>query len=223
MRLAALALLAGGLLARPAAADTLVSRLEGRAEVSGPKTEPWSRLAKGARLVEGQTVRTREKTRLELTLGDGSKVRLGSDSKLTLTEARFSGKARESVSVRLWVGQLWANVVKAARPEVRFEVRTENAIGGVRGTSFAVIAAADASAIVRVYAGSVGVRPAIGETPDRKRVPGPQEIDRKQWEEIIATAMKQVRISKLGELSPAEDFERTQDAFEKWNRGLDGR
>jgi ferric-dicitrate binding protein FerR (iron transport regulator) len=199
-----------------------VTHLEGQADVDRPDGAKRGRaIRKGQRLNVGQVVHTGPKTRLELTLVDGSVVRLGPDSKLSLDALRFAEKRRETVQLKLWVGQLWARVVKSTSGVSNFEVHTASAVGGVRGTSFAVFAAADASAIVRVYAGSVGVRPVLGEGRNRKLVAGPKEIDRAQWEEIIATAMKQVRISALGQISPAEDFEATADDWGRWNRKRD--
>lgn len=200
-----------------------VTHLEGQADVDRPDGAKRGRaIRKGQKLNVGQVVHTGARTRLELTLVDGSVVRLGPESKLSLDTLRFTEKRRESVGLKLWVGQLWARVVKSTSGVSNFEVHTANAVGGVRGTSFAVFAAADASAIVRVYAGSVGVRPALGEGRNRKLVAGPKEIDRAQWEEIIATAMKQVRISALGQISPAEDFEAKADEWGRWNRKRDG-
>jgi hypothetical protein len=76
--------------------------------------------------------------------------------------------------------------------------------------------------VVKVYAGTVGVRRAASTGP-RKQIPGPRQIDRRQWEEIVATAMKQVKISSLGELSPAEDFEDSGEDLQwaEWNKERD--
>ena len=221
---AALTLLSGGAWAGPATASPAkLTFVQGKVEAQNEEGKAWRPAKRGDALGEAGSLRTAERSRAELTLADGSRVRLGPKGRLTLTHGRLSAKARRKVSVRLWVGRLWANVVRAVGGP--FEVVTDNAVGGVRGTSFAVFAAADASAIVRVYAGSVGVRPALGETPTRKRVPGPRRIDVKQWKEIIATAMKQVRISQLGEISAAEDFEATPDEqqWANWNRGRDSK
>ena len=141
-------------------AGATVTYLTGKAEVKSSGKAAWKTVKKGVSLREGHTVRTSKKTRVELKFRDGSIMRVGPESKMTVNAAKFEGKTRSKVSVRLWVGKVWSKVVKAARGTSSFEVRTENAVGGVRGTSFAVFAAADASAIVRVYAGSVGVRPA---------------------------------------------------------------
>lgn len=197
-----------------------VSFLSGSAE-AGPEGKT-RKLSVGSRLEPGDTVSTGKNSRVELTLTDGSRVRLASEARLTLSHGTFDGKKRERVSLKLWAGRVWASVVKATGGASSFEVETENAVSGVRGTSFAVLASADASALVRVYSGSVGVRPAAAAGP-RKQVAGPREIDRRQWEEIIATAMKQVRVSAVGEISPAEDFEDEGESLKwaQWNRERD--
>lgn len=204
-----------------------VSLLDGSAEVSRGSAKPLA-LKSGSALAEGDVVQTKDKSRMEIAFADGSVLRLGANTKLKLTEARFGADKQRNVSVSVWVGRLWANVAKALGAKDTFEVETQNAVAGVRGTSFAVQASADLSAVVRVYAGTVGVRKgeggAFGARPgSRKQVPGPQQIDKKQWEEIIAMAMKQVKVTALGDISPASDFEDTGEELEwaQWNQGRD--
>ena len=57
----------------------------------------------------------------------------------------------------------------------------------------------------------------------RREVPGPERIDQKQWEEVVATAMKQVKVTSLGEIQPAEDFVDAGDdeAWAMWNQSQD--
>src|SRR5688500_15936624 len=171
-----------------------VTELIGKAEIlRGAKGEPedraaWKPLAKGAQLSIGDAVRTGEKSRLELTLLDGSRIRLGAGSKATLREGRFQGDERQ-VGVTMWVGRLWAKVAKKLGGDSKFEVETANAVAGVRGTSFTVIANQDLSALVRVYSGTVGVRKNDGPSfrnRARTQVSGPARVDQKQWEEIVA-------------------------------------
>lgn len=205
-----------------AAKEAKVTLLEGSAQWE-VEAKPARALRRGDRLSAGTRVRTGPKSRVELTLPDGSALRLGADTELLLDEARFSGKRREAVSVTVLLGRVWAKAAKAAGAS--FEVQTKNAVSGVRGTSFAVLAQADASAIVRVYAGTVGVKKKRGPPgAARVEVPGPREIPKGQWEEIVASAMKQVRISALGDLSPAESFfdEGEELEWAQWNQGRDG-
>jgi hypothetical protein len=229
LALAALSLFLGSAQAAPQ--RFRVTELIGEAEVQeAAKGDPvdsgkWKKLAKGSQLSAGDAVRTGEKSRLELTLPDGSRLRLGAASKVTLSEGKFAGEERQ-VGVTVWVGRLWAKVAKKLGNESKFEVATTNAVAGVRGTSFSVIAQLDASALVRVYSGTVGVRKNDGSSfrnRPKKQVSGPSRIDQKQWEEIVATQMKQIAITDLGQILPATDFEDQGAELEwaMWNQKLD--
>ena len=184
---------------------------------------PWRRLRAKAMLRAGDTVRTQAKTRVELTLGDGSRLRLGPDSMITLQAANFLPNGERRVSVRMWLGRLWAHVAKRLGGSSAFEVHTRNAVAGVRGTSFAVMAQSDLSSVVKVYTGTVGVRKRATRTKGRVEVSGPERVDRKQWEEVIATAMRQVQVTQLGQIRPAEDFVDvgTDRAWAEWNQARD--
>lgn len=202
-------------------AAATVSLLTGAAQ---PGTDGKLRpLAVGQEVKVGESVKTQKGAKLELSFPDGSRFRVASDAELVLSDADFSGKKRERISLKLLAGRAWASVVKATGGKDSFEVETKNAVTGVRGTSFAVLAAADASALVRVYTGTVGVRPSAVKKGDRKQVSGPKEIDRRQWEEIVATAMKEVRVSSVGDIAPAQDFEDSGESLEwaQWNQQRD--
>lgn len=205
-----------------------VSYVSGRAEAHAGAGTPRRLLRVGSLVEEGDTVQTGDKARLEVSLPDGSKLRLAENTELKMTEIVAAPKKERSVSVSLFVGRLWAKVAKAVAGSETFEVETRNAVAGVRGTTFAVQASADLSALVRVYAGTVGVRKAPGDggfgSKPRERVPPPERVDRKKWEEVILSAMKQVKISSRGEISPAEDFEDAGEELKwvKWNRARDG-
>ncbi len=216
-------------LAPGARGDTPAARvtfLDGEAvRVAGGTTE---RLAQGSALQEGDQVETRKRTRLELTLADGSAIRLGPLSRVRLETAAF-GKSPEDrkVSARLLVGNVWANVARAVGGESRFEVKTENAVAGVRGTTFRVDAARDRSVVVRVYSGAVAVaggglpRPEHQPGEPRHQVPGPQEVTREQWEKIVTTMME-VRVSAAGQPEEPRAFAlAAEDPWESWNRQRD--
>jgi hypothetical protein len=224
----AVAIFATDALAAAPAKTIKVSLLTGKAEVrvGSAEAKPVA-LAVGKTVSQGDTIETKEGAKLELSLPDGSKLRLGASTKVTLAEAHF-GENERNVSVSTWVGRVWAKVAKAVGGADTFEVETRNAVAGVRGTSFAVQAAADLSSVVRVYAGTVGVRKsaggdAFGNVKTRKQVAGPSQIDKKQWEEIITSAMKQVKVTSAGEISPAEDFADSGDDLQwaMWNQERD--
>jgi hypothetical protein len=224
-----------------AAAAAKVSHLSGGAHVlrgAAKHTQgdaiapdaPWKALKVGESVSEGDAVKTAAASRLELTVPDGSRVRLGADSQVVLSQGHFGQKGERKVTFTLWLGRVWAKVAKRVGGESTFEVKTHNAVAGVRGTSFTVVARADLSSVVKVYTGSVGVKKLEADAAPgvqarvRKEVPGPERIDQKQWEEVVATAMKQVKVTSLGQIQPAEDFvdDGEDQAWAMWNQARDG-
>ncbi len=218
-----------------------VTFLAGEAtRTSGKKAE---RLSMGAAVYQGDVLETQKRTRLEVSLADGSVVRLGPSSRAEVQAAAFGKTVEErNVSAKLLVGKVWANVAKAVGGEQRFEVKTENAVAGVRGTTFRVDAATDKSVVVKVYSGTVAVagggpipRPehqgpggekGAGGTPakpERKQIAGPQQVTREQWEKIV-TNMMEVRVSAEGVPTEPEKFALAspgEDEWEEWNRTRD--
>jgi hypothetical protein len=199
-----------------------VSALEGSAQRSrggGAKTG----LRLGAAVGQGDTLETGEGARLEIRFADDSILRLGPAARLQLSEAHFGGRARRKLSARLFFGKLWAKVTSAIHGEERFQVETENAVAGVRGTTFRVDANQDNSVLVRVYDGQVAVAPGAatgaGKGGERREVPGPQEVTREQWEKLVGRQM-QIVISADGTPGDPEPFSPDvdqDDPFARWN------
>jgi hypothetical protein len=125
--------------------------------VEGEVTRNGAPLAEGDALHEGETVQTGAGARAEISTTAGSVVRLGESSKMTLGSAA-GGKV---FSARLFLGNLWAKVHKLVAGE-SFQVETENAVAGVRGTEFRVEVAPGKEDLVRVYEGAVEVKSHIG-------------------------------------------------------------
>src|SRR5439155_152146 len=106
----------------------------------------------GAVLQPGDTVETQPGGRAEIALPGGSLLRIGENTRLTLSPI----PARSEFSARLFFGNLWARVHKLVSGET-FRVETENAVAGVRGTEFRVEAGQEQPDLVRVYEGRVQV------------------------------------------------------------------
>jgi hypothetical protein len=235
---AALLLGAAALAAAPAASPAgSVTFVAGEATRSAAGKA--QKLAVGTAVFQGDVLETQRRTRLEVKLADGSVLRLGPSSRAAVQAAAFGKTVEErKVSAKLLVGKVWANVAKAVGGEQRFEVQTENAVAGVRGTTFRVDAATDASVVVKVYSGTVAVasgpipRPehqgegrteVAKDKPARRQIAGPQQVTREQWEKIV-TSMMEVRVSSAGVPSEPEAFALAtegQDEWEEWNRGRD--
>jgi len=202
-----------------------VSLLEGSA-VRTSKSGETSALQVGSRLDVGDTLKVAEAGNLKVTLTDKSMLYLAGGSELRIDEARFKGLDREGFSAFLSVGNVWAKVRKAvAGSNAKFEVQTDRAVAGVRGTIFRVDAAKllDAAkpkpgqkkqgrTVVSVLSGKVGVterrvaavegKPAAPSSPGpgkpkgpRVQVGGPAQVTAQQWEARFVELQKNQMIT----------------------------
>lgn len=227
-----LALAANSTTAGKAAPRGTVSYVKGSAERTGAGPASWSTLATATAIFEGDRVRTNDDSRLEIRLQDGSMLRLGARSEVGLEQLKVGGKGggTKKVRTRLLLGRVWAAVTKLVGQESHFEVTTANAVAGVRGTRFSAEHLATGATQVKVYSGKVLVsnKPVYaveGHTKaNRVQVAGPQEISKKQWEELVAEGMQAVSIAANGTMSPAEKFALADpgaDDWEAWNAERD--
>jgi hypothetical protein len=152
------------------------------------------------------TIEVGDKSNLKITLTDESVLMLSARSQLFIDEASFEGQERKGFLAKLGFGKVWAKVKKAlAGSNSKFEVKTDRAVAGVRGTIFrvdygdtakAIIPAQRMRMVVRVVEGRVMVaaqvpkkaEPPVSSSQDtkkgeRKQVAGPQQITQAQWEE----------------------------------------
>ncbi len=167
-------------------------------------------LKKGSSVFAGDKIKTIGASKLEIKLGDGSVVRLGPKSEAVIKEASFVEGGRK-VSVGLSLGKAWTKVTKAFGADSKYEITTDNAVAGVRGTTFRVNANKDKSTVVRVYNGAVavaGIRP-VYQTHEagekRQEVAGPKEVSKDQWEKMVG-AMMSIKIGANGLPSEPEEF-----------------
>ena len=160
---------------------------------------------------------------LKLELTDGSVIALDEKSRLEITEADFKGMEVSSFSATLSAGKLWTKV-KKLMGESKYEVKTQRAVAGVRGTIFRIDADTLVKAakgrkadVVRVVEGVVGVSPSKevaaksrasapkanakapvavnGVTGPRTQVAGPTEISADEWEKKFVELQKNTQIA----------------------------
>jgi len=206
----------------------LVSYLDGRAS-AGPAGGAKRALAQGATVVEGETVSTEAGTKVELKMKDGSIVRVGPNSRLELRAAYFGSAGEKKFSAKLTFGRLWSRVTGLVGGSSKFEVETDNAVAGVRGTTFRIDAKTDKSVLVSVYAGSVATAaPAVPQAEHkgtRKQVKGPAQISQEKWE-VLVGAMMRLAIGPDGKPGTPEAFTDASDAgddWTAWNKAMDAK
>lgn len=219
----------------PEGVEARVTHVEGTAHRMLNGKEQGQPLKKGDRLVKDRTIRVGEQSRIEIAFPDGTLMRFSERSTILLNEIHFDRKSREkSVSVGLSAGKLWASVKKLVTPGSRVEVRTANAVAGVRGTIYRMNVSEDRSTLVRVYDGSVYVSGIPGAKQQSVPgapvpVPGPQEVPppyhevtREEWQ-VIVQSFQQITITPDGRPSVPTDFTSQQDADDwvRWNQERD--
>jgi hypothetical protein len=234
------AALLSALFVLPASADddaAVVARIDGQAHVYAKGKKTGSVLHKNDRVRKGQEVRVGERSRIELRFPDGTVMRFAERSTVRMDDVIYDRTTQDKkMRVDMGGGKLWANVKKLVTSDSKVEVKTVNAVAGVRGTVYRVNVEEDNSAMVKVYDGSVYVdgkqqgsaqqqAPAGPPVP----VPGPQEVPppyhevtMEEWH-VIVKSFQQVTISPQGVPSKPEDFNPGQDMDDwvKWNQERD--
>lgn len=230
------ALVAALLLCTPGLAAAAVGRVvtvEGTAwrTPEGAERKP---LESGAEVEQKDTLEVEPESGVKLELNDGSVLMLSAGSQLVITEAEFAGQERRSFSGYLKLGKVWAEVKKAlSGSDAKFEVKTDRAVAGVRGTVLRVDVATPTVAgalspktLVQVYTGVVQVvarvppraraAPDAGTKPgERVEVPGPREVPVEEWEEIVRELQKNRQIEVGEKVGPVTKFDpkRVNDEF----------
>lgn len=86
---------------------------------------------------EGATIHTEADSFATLRLASGSELRLGPETRMTLRQHEQGKPAGSRVTrVKLAIGKVWAHAMQLFGNDARFDIETENAVAGVRGTSF---------------------------------------------------------------------------------------
>jgi hypothetical protein len=211
-----------------------ISALEGTAKrTNAGQTQE---LQVGSEIELNDTIEVGPASNLKLTLTDESVLMLSEGSRLIIDEATFEGQDRKGFAARLGFGKIWAKVKKAlAGSDAKFEVQTDRAVAGVRGTIFrvdygntakAMMPAQKMRMVVRVVEGRVVVSQAVPKVAkgqalkppkksDRKQVAGPQEISQEEWEKKFVELQAQQQVEVGEELGAARPLDASAmgDAF----------
>jgi hypothetical protein len=164
-------------------------------------------------------------------------MRFAERSTIKIDDLSYDEKTRrKKVRIDMIGGKLWAKVKRLMTADSKVEVKTVNAVAGVRGTTYRVNVNEDNSALIRVYDGSVdvaGVQRAAAEPSSKSlepvQVTGPHEVPppyhevtMEEWH-VIVKSFQQITISPQGVASKPEEFNLQQDLDDwvKWNQERD--
>ncbi|MBI5846153.1 MAG: FecR domain-containing protein [Deltaproteobacteria bacterium] len=200
------------------------------------KGAAWRKAGLDAPIYIGDTIRTGADSTAELTLSDGSILRMGANGRHRVEKASFAGKGRV-VNVFSTAGRLWVNARTAVGKNSEFKVSTDKAVCAIRGTAFDVNAQA-AETTISVFEGRVetwaqvfdrrysGSAKKSQDRPEKVAGPspvaGPTPVTMEKWVQIVA-AMQRIRVDAKGgfALSDVAADEAETDSWLKWNRERD--
>ena len=213
-----------------------VALLSGSGQRLPSGTTAWIALEVGKILVPGDEVKTGPASRLELVLPGNAVVRFADNTHFKVVAIK-TGKDSEKGNIKfaMALGKAWANVSKISGIRSNFELSSENAVAGVRGTVYRMNVDDDKSVLVRTYEGEVYVSGGEGQTvakpqpvgpphpvPGPTVVPGPRKVTMEEWTYIIR-AMQQVRVGADGVPEKPRTFSAEEDREEwvDWNKNRD--
>ena len=196
---------------------------------------------------EKDIVKTLAKSRCEITLVGGGKLRIGENSELEITEANVK-PMEKNFGATLKKGDAWVAAKAAFGEKKNVAVRTPTAVAAIRGTTYRAKAGNDESSVL-VYDGKVDVNAAsnVSEAREEQRrqgfqpqggaprfklgpvteiqaptqVAGPDEGSLEDWVSLVEGM--QINVRKDGKYSMFK-FDQDEDDgldFVKWNKELD--
>ena len=217
----------------------------GKVELSTTSNK-WTRAKPNQPVFEGNIIRTQAKSRCEITLTGGGKVRIGENSELELNEVDVKPMSK-NFNANLKKGNVWVSAKAAFGEKKNIAVRTPTAVAAIRGTKYRAKAGDDESSVL-VYDGKVDVNQAKNYIEERKEkrkgmapkntpfklgpveeikaptpVAGPYEITLEEW--ITLAEGMQINVRKDGKYSMFE-FDQAADGdldFVKWNKEQDAK
>ena len=200
-------------------------------------------------ILEKDIVKTLAKSRCEITLVGGGKLRIGQNSELEITEANVK-PMEKNFGATLKKGDVWVAAKAAFGEKKNVAVRTPTAVAAIRGTKYRAKAGEDESSVL-VYDGKVDVNaaknvidarnqqmrqggPQGGAAPKFKlgpvteiqaptQVAGPYEVSLEDWISLVEGM--QINVRKDGKYSMFK-FDQDADAgldFVKWNKEQDAK
>ncbi len=116
-----------------------VLSIDGSVTVKYNKADLWIMLKENTNITKGDQIKTKSNSMVNLELPDGSIVKIGSESHIVVKNMGMVEITKLSENkFYLFYGKIRAVVAPFIHKDSKFEIETENATIGVRGTDFGV-------------------------------------------------------------------------------------
>ncbi|MBN1759907.1 MAG: FecR domain-containing protein [Chitinispirillaceae bacterium] len=135
-----------------------VTHLVGTVEVRSKTAASWRPARLGMTVKEKGDIRVFVESEAEVTFTDGTKLKIGENSVVTLSRMKTeSGGESSQSTVKILSGKVWGNVKKLTSSRSEFDFETPTAVASIRGTRLG-IEVGKRRTTVDVYEGKVFVR-----------------------------------------------------------------
>ena len=222
----------------------------GRVQIQTKGTGPFKKAMPRTPVYEKDVIKTLAKSRCEISLAGGGKLRIGQNSELEITLAKVKPMVKD-FGATLKKGDVWVAAKAAFGEKKNVAVRTPTAVAAIRGTTYRAKSGEDESSVL-VYEGKVDVNSAknvvearekqlrqggppqgggapkfklgpVTEVQAPSQVAGPYEVSLEDWVSLVEGM--QINVRKDGKYSM---FKFDQDAddgldFVKWNKEQDAK
>jgi len=212
-----------------------VSYFYGKVNLKEPPQE-WNKAQLDQAVKEGEWLKTEIESRCELSIIDGTVIRIDENTNLQVEGLEVEGDPILKVKLSVPIGRIWTNVKKLSRGS-KFNVKNPVVVAGVRGTVYSMDVLPDSSARIKVYKGKVAVsneplknrmeqKQGFGEVkqvPGPHQVQGPHKVSLERWL-VVVKAQQEMWISKAGKynvkpFSIKKDIKKNE--WTKWNMERD--
>lgn len=178
----------------------------------------WERGYNGMKLLQGDSVKTQNGSRLVVELFDDHFVRIDEGTELNIHEIKRSGNAYE-INLILREGAIWINNNEDSETPVKFNVRTDHTVVKTISTIYEVEQNSD-SEVIRVIKGSIMADIMIGENGELNQVES-IEIGVGQQAVITPEDIKEYEDRQSPSVISALDDDFRDSGFYKWNMSED--
>jgi len=212
-----------------------ISYFYGNVDKKVPPGEKWEKPFLDEAVTEGEWLKTGFDSKAELSIVDGSLLRIAENSYLQIEGLDAIGDPIITFKINMFLGRLWAKVKKLRRRS-EFKIKNPIVVAGVRGTTYRMDFLPDSTTRLRVYNGTV----AVSNEPLKARVEehgklqkphkvtgphpvkGPHEVSLKEWF-VIVKAQQELWVGKDGKykVSVFNLKEDSRDPWVKWNMERD--
>ncbi len=218
----------------------------GRVEVQKAGGAQWRKVGVNQPVYVNDVIRTRAKSRAEISLTGGGKMRIGEKSEMVLNRAEIMGMQKD-FDANLKKGKVWVSAKAGFGEKKNVAVRTPTAVAAIRGTKYRAEAGEEESSVL-VYQGEVEVnRPEnlkkmrkdalekkqqeggppkfrlgpVQEIQAPTQVAGPYEVSLEDWISLVEGMQINLRADGKYHMFEFDKEADAQSDWVKWNEELD--